>query len=397
LFTAMKLANLAPLAPDGSKAEITLIDPRDRFVFLPLLYELVTGEMRDWEVAPVFEDLLQGSGIKFVQGSAVRIDQATREVEVGVAAVAGGGSKVVEYDTLVLAGGAQQKLPADNGAAAHALAFNRAEDAKLLRQRLAAAKAAPRPGKAKASLVIVGGGYAGVELASSLARENAGWATVTLLHRGAQLLPAAQRYSRITAVQELHKAGVNVRTENSVLAVESNSIAVKVRDGESETLAADVIVWTAGSGPSTLPSLGEFPTTKGGRVPVGPKLLVQGCTNVYALGDLAECYDALGDLMPGNAQVAIQQADCVAWNIHASLTRGIPIKFRYQALGEVLTFGRQSSALASPLFGLQVSGLAGWAMRRATYLVRMPGTAHTARVAASWISDLARPPARAGK
>lgn len=34
--------------------------------------------------------------------------QATREVEVGVAAVAGGGSKVVEYDTLVLAGGAQQ-------------------------------------------------------------------------------------------------------------------------------------------------------------------------------------------------------------------------------------------------------------------------------------------------
>ena len=75
LFTAMKLANLAPLERDGSKAEITLIDPRDRFVFLPLLYELVTGELRDWEVAPVFTDLLQGSGIKFVQGSAVRIDQ----------------------------------------------------------------------------------------------------------------------------------------------------------------------------------------------------------------------------------------------------------------------------------------------------------------------------------
>jgi NADH dehydrogenase FAD-containing subunit len=71
----MKLANLAPLERDGSKAEITLIDPRDRFVFLPLLYELVTGELRDWEVAPVFTDLLQGSGIKFVQGSAVRIDQ----------------------------------------------------------------------------------------------------------------------------------------------------------------------------------------------------------------------------------------------------------------------------------------------------------------------------------
>ena len=88
LFTAMKLANLAPLEPDGSKAEITLIDPRDRFVFLPLLYELVTGELRDWEVAPVFTDLLQGSGIKFVQGSAVRIDQvlpATRTLAGNIA------------------------------------------------------------------------------------------------------------------------------------------------------------------------------------------------------------------------------------------------------------------------------------------------------------------------
>ena len=39
-----------------------------RFVFLPLLYELVTGELKDWEVAPVFSDLLDGTGVKFVQG-----------------------------------------------------------------------------------------------------------------------------------------------------------------------------------------------------------------------------------------------------------------------------------------------------------------------------------------
>lgn len=39
-----------------------------RFVFLPLLYELVTGELQDWEVAPVFTDLLAGTDITFVQG-----------------------------------------------------------------------------------------------------------------------------------------------------------------------------------------------------------------------------------------------------------------------------------------------------------------------------------------
>ncbi len=41
-----------------------------RFVFLPLLYELVTGELKDWEVAPVFTDLLAGTGIRFLQGQA---------------------------------------------------------------------------------------------------------------------------------------------------------------------------------------------------------------------------------------------------------------------------------------------------------------------------------------
>ena len=44
-----------------------------RFVFLPMLYELVTGELKDWEVAPVFSDLLKETGVKFLQGK-VRAD-----------------------------------------------------------------------------------------------------------------------------------------------------------------------------------------------------------------------------------------------------------------------------------------------------------------------------------
>jgi NADH:ubiquinone reductase (non-electrogenic) len=41
---------------------------RDRFVFLPLLYEVVTGQLKEWEAAAVFDDLVAGTGIKFVQG-----------------------------------------------------------------------------------------------------------------------------------------------------------------------------------------------------------------------------------------------------------------------------------------------------------------------------------------
>lgn len=69
LYTALNLAKLSKLPERNfGKIEITLIDTNDRFVFLPLLYELVTGELKDWEVAPVFTDLLAGTGIRFLQG-----------------------------------------------------------------------------------------------------------------------------------------------------------------------------------------------------------------------------------------------------------------------------------------------------------------------------------------
>ena len=50
LYTALRLNSLpwSPLEP----VEIVLIDQRDRFLFAPLLYELVTGELATWEIAP---------------------------------------------------------------------------------------------------------------------------------------------------------------------------------------------------------------------------------------------------------------------------------------------------------------------------------------------------------
>ena len=48
---------------------MTLVDRSDRFVFLPMLYEVTTGQASCWEVAPRFEELLAGSGVEFVQGT----------------------------------------------------------------------------------------------------------------------------------------------------------------------------------------------------------------------------------------------------------------------------------------------------------------------------------------
>ncbi|MFM7529489.1 MAG: FAD-dependent oxidoreductase, partial [Nodosilinea sp.] len=71
LYTALRLSQLAW---EDSPPTITLVDHRDRFLFLPLLYELVSGELETWEIAPPYEDLLGGTQIQFRQAQVTAID-----------------------------------------------------------------------------------------------------------------------------------------------------------------------------------------------------------------------------------------------------------------------------------------------------------------------------------
>lgn len=86
LYTAVKLDGL--MWPKGNKPEVlsqschlhhsalevTLIDQSDRFVFKPLLYEILTGTAEDFEVAPFFSDLLEPFQTNFVQVCIISMD-----------------------------------------------------------------------------------------------------------------------------------------------------------------------------------------------------------------------------------------------------------------------------------------------------------------------------------
>lgn len=65
LYTAVRLESL--LWPQGSKPQVTLIDQSERFVFKPLLYELLNGGASADEVAPFFSKLLAPYSTNFIQ------------------------------------------------------------------------------------------------------------------------------------------------------------------------------------------------------------------------------------------------------------------------------------------------------------------------------------------
>ena len=89
--------------------------------------------------------------------------------------------------------------------------------------------------------------------------------------------------------------------------------------------------------------------------------------------------------MVGTAQVAIQQADYVAWNIWASLSDRPLLPFRYNHLGEMMTLGTDNATLTG--LGIKLDGLSAHVARRLAYLYRMPTLDHQIRVGLNWIGQ----------
>ena len=127
LYTALRLHELPTEAE--VKPEITLIDKGDRFLFSPLLYELITEEIQSWEIAPPFEEVLAHTGIIFRQGAVTNIDLDSKKVTVD-------NSLTVHYDKLVISTGGKTPLDKVPGALNNAIPFRSLKDAYRIIEKL---------------------------------------------------------------------------------------------------------------------------------------------------------------------------------------------------------------------------------------------------------------------
>jgi len=341
LYTALRLSQL-PWEP-LQKPEIVLVDQRDRFVFLPLLYELLTGELQTWEVAPPFSELLATTGIQFRQTAVTGIDPEAQRVYLA-------DEQVLPYDRLVLALGGETPLTMAPGTAEHAIAFRTIDDVYRLQERLRVLEASPAD---RIRVAVVGGGYSGVELACKLADRLGDRGRVRLVELSDQILRTSPEYNRETATKALEKRGVWVDLETKVASIGAETITLEYK-GNVDTLPVDVVMWTVGT-----------------QVPDVVKALPLK-------------HNAEGQLVPANAQVAFQQADYAGWNIWASLSDRPLLPFRYQHLGEMLALGNTEATLTG--MGVKLDGSAAYIVRRLAYLYRMPTFDHQLRVGLNWVT-----------
>ena len=215
LYTALKLDALDGWK-DDAPPRVTLVDRADRFVFKPMLYELVNETMKDWEVCPEFEDLLRPTDVRF--RNAAVVDVRPNEGEAPYPKPNRGGVVVLadeselEYDYLVIGVGATPNGGAVPGAAERAVPLASLEDARTLAGALRDMET-KRANDENDGLgyvprvAVVGGGYSGCELAGVVAerlKKNGARAEVDLFASDASgVLPSAPRGQQASAAARL--------------------------------------------------------------------------------------------------------------------------------------------------------------------------------------------------
>lgn len=382
LFTALSLA--------GS-ADVTLVSDEDHFVFTPMLYEYLSGEVEEWHIAPRYTELFDDN-VNLVTGRVTRIDLNAQLVAVDSR------SDPLAYDVLVLALGGVTNFAGVEGAEEHSLPFRKIQDADRLRARMVAAldhvppDLPPQDVKHALTFAVVGGGASGVELSTKMSdllrdafkrRALPGEPRVLVLEMGDRVVPGMGEPIREFVEQALLDAHVELHTLTRVVKVTETSVVTE-HQGKLETIDVAAVVWVGGVRIS--PVLDGLPVAKHGRglVQVRKTLQLLDHENVFALGDIAYFPDA-APVLAGTAQLAFQEADLVADNVEAFLS-GKELKTRhFEELGETVSLGTERAAVLTG--GKAFGGALARQARFALYTARLPTWHHRLRVGASWFFE----------
>ncbi|WP_016951780.1 NAD(P)/FAD-dependent oxidoreductase [Anabaena sp. PCC 7108] len=370
LYTALRLGQLP--WETTPKPEIILVDQSDRFIFSPLLYELLTGELQTWEIAPPYQELLQGTGVRFHQAIVSGIDIDKQRVQLQ-------DSPGISYDRLVLALGGETSLDLVPGATKYAYPFRNLTDVYRLEERLRILEASNAE---KIRVAIVGAGYSGVELACKLADRIGEKGRFRLIEISDQILRTSPEFNREAAKKALDTRGVFIDLETKVVSIGEDTISLEYKE-QIDEIPVDLVIWTVGTKVSPIIKTLPLQQNQRGQIITTPQLQVLEHPEIFALGDLADCLDAEGKQVPATAQVAFQQADYTAWNIWASLTHRPLLPFRYQQLGEMMALGVDNATLTG--LGIKLDGSLAYIARRLAYLYRLPTLDHQLKVGFNWL------------
>ena len=376
--------------------QVTIIDRTNHHLFQPLLYQVATGILSEGQIAPAIRDVFRNyESLRVLLADVQRIDTAARQVH----ADEFGNPLTIDYDSLIVAGGATTSYFGHDEFQASASGMKSLDDALALRGQifgtfeLAEAERDAEARRRLMTFVVVGGGPTGVEMAGQLKelsrralhknyrRINPKDTRVVLVEGTDKLLGSmGDRVARLTA-RDLSRMGVEIHVNAMVTDLNEDGVEVTRGDGSKVWVPAATKVWAAGTrasglGDTIAKSVGAD-VDKHGRVLVRPDCSLPGHPEIFVVGDLM----ALDDL-PGVAEVAIQSGAHAAHTIERRLAGKDAKPFRYRDLGTLAAISRfRAVAHIGPF---QLGGFVGWLLWLVVHITFLTGFKNRFGALARW-------------
>ncbi len=374
-------------------ARITVVDRTNHHLFQPLLYQVAAAGLSAPEIAQPIRSILSGrTDITVLFNKAVDFDLAQRKVVME--------KGELDYDYLVLAMGGQTGYFGHPEWEQFAPGLKTLDDALRIRSQilLAFEKAENETDSAERdrllTIVVVGGGPTGVELAGAFAelartvlnkdfrRIDPTKARIILIEGSPLVLSHLPPDLSASAQRQLEALGVQIR----------NNIHVKnIRAGEVELANGDIIragniLWAAGVSATPLTKKLGAELDKAGRVKVNPDLSLPGHPEIFAIGDMALVLGENGKPVPGVSSAAMQMGKHVAKLIEAEISSSAQPAarppFKYWDKGTMATIGR--SAAVAWVGRFKFSGLLAWLAWLFIHLIFLIGFRNRLAVLFQW-------------
>ncbi len=372
---------------------ITVVDRTNHHLFQPLLYQVAACGLSAPEIAqPIRAILSHRPDITVLFNQVVDFDLAQKRVLLE--------KSELTYDYLVIALGGQTGYFGHPEWEQFAPGLKTLDDALRIRSNILLAferaenETDPTEHEMLMTIVIVGGGPTGVELAGAFAeltrtvlnrdfrRIDPTQARIILIEGSPTVLSHLPPDLSASAQRQLEALGVQVR----------NSIHVKeIRGGEVELANGEIIragnvLWAAGISATPLTKKLGVELDKAGRVKVNADLSVPGQPEVFAVGDLALVLQENGKPVPGVSPAAMQMGKHVARIVEAEIDSDAKSAarpaFKYWDKGTMATIGR--SAAVAWIGRFKFSGWFAWLAWLFIHLIFLVGFRNRIAVLFQW-------------
>lgn len=384
---------------NDDRFEITLLDRHNHHLFQPLLYQVATASLSAPDIARSLRGILsKARNVTVLLDEISDIKPRLREVRSAEANY--------PYDYLVLAAGARTSYFGKDSWRRNTDGLKSLDDAQTIRKRvLTALEDAERVSDEEErrklmTIVIVGGGPTGVELAGAFSdlvrralktdfrRIDPSKLRILLVQSGARILKPYDEDLSTYARERLEALGVEVLLGVRVDEAEAGRVHLTSGDW----VEAETIIWAAGVQPADVCRKLSADKDKAGCFLVSPDLSLPNHPEIFVVGDIASIQDADGKRVPGLAPAAEQMGVHVAAVMqedlrleqtrYADRKRDFRPAFKYRDKGIMAIIGKNAAVVQVGKFKLR--GFPAWSAWLLVHLLFLIGFRNKLAVLLQW-------------